>query len=222
MHSSAKSDHSLCSSKAKLFHIEFSDLHVSKEDSVKPRCDQLESQLFVAEYLADENSVFVPADVAAIVHPSQKETVRVRELRQLAWQSNGARVVETRWNLVVQALMPGAPFIAPFAMSGYRAQPDRPRPFPTPTSDLSNGARAASCAKPNFVISTEAALSPASPKFRHLDRSRAAFARRSGETPVFALAFALAPEIGPGFSPDKLQPATTPGFSPRDYQKPRR
>jgi hypothetical protein len=66
-------------SEAKLFRIEFSDLHVSKEDSVKPWCDQLESQLFEAEYLADEDSVFVPADVAAIVHPSQKETLRVRE-----------------------------------------------------------------------------------------------------------------------------------------------
>ena len=103
MHSSA--DHSPCSSKTKLFHIEFSDLHVSKEDSVKPWCYQLECQLFEAEYLADEDSVFVPADVAAIVHPSQKETLRVRELRQLAWQSNGAGLVETRWDLVVRALM---------------------------------------------------------------------------------------------------------------------
>ena len=92
MHSSANSDHSPCSSKTKLFYIEFSDLHVAKEDFVKPWCDQLESQLFEAEYLADEDSIFVPADVAAIVHPSQKETLRVRELRQLAWQSDGARV----------------------------------------------------------------------------------------------------------------------------------
>ena len=47
----------------------FSDLHVSKEDSVKPRRDQLESQLFEAEYLTDEDPVLVPADVAAILHP---------------------------------------------------------------------------------------------------------------------------------------------------------
>jgi hypothetical protein len=105
MHSPANSDHSPCSSKTKLFHIEFSDFHVSKEDSVKPWCDQLKRQLFEAEYLADEDSAFVPADVAAIVHPSQKETLRVRELRQLAWQSDRAGVVETRWDLVVQALM---------------------------------------------------------------------------------------------------------------------
>jgi hypothetical protein len=59
-----------CSSKTKLFHIEFSDLNVSKEDSIKPWCDQLESQLFEAEYFADEDSVLVPADVAAVVHPS--------------------------------------------------------------------------------------------------------------------------------------------------------
>ena len=83
-HSSTGSDHSSRSSEAKLFGIEFSDLHVSKEDSVKPRCDQLDSQLFEAEYFADEDSIFVPADVAAIVHPSQKQTFRVRELRQLA------------------------------------------------------------------------------------------------------------------------------------------
>jgi hypothetical protein len=85
MCSPANSNDSPCSSKTKFFHIEFSDLHVSKEDSVKPWCNQLESQLFDAEYLADEDSVFVPADVAAIVHPSQKETLRVRELRQFAW-----------------------------------------------------------------------------------------------------------------------------------------
>jgi hypothetical protein len=32
----------------------------------------------------------VPADVAAIIHPSEKETLRVRELRQLAWQSTAS------------------------------------------------------------------------------------------------------------------------------------
>ena len=47
----------------------------------------------------------MPADVAAIVHPSQKETLRVRELRQLAWQSDRAGVVDTCWDLVAQALM---------------------------------------------------------------------------------------------------------------------
>jgi len=101
----ARSDYSPRSSEAKVFRIELSDLHVSKEDSVKPWCDQLECQLFEAEYLADEDSVFVPADVAAIVHPSQKETLAIRELRQLAWQSDGTGVIETRWDLVVQALM---------------------------------------------------------------------------------------------------------------------
>jgi hypothetical protein len=53
MHSSANLDHSPCSSKTKLVRIEFSDLHVSKEGSVKPWCDQLESQLFEAKYFAD-------------------------------------------------------------------------------------------------------------------------------------------------------------------------
>ena len=47
----------------------------------------------------------MPTDVSAIIHPSKKETLRIRELRQLAWQSDGARVVETRWDLVVQCLM---------------------------------------------------------------------------------------------------------------------
>jgi hypothetical protein len=60
IHSSTGSDHSSRSSEAKLFGIEFSDLHVSKEDSVKPRRDQLDAQLFEAEYFADEDSVLVP------------------------------------------------------------------------------------------------------------------------------------------------------------------
>ena len=84
MDSSIGSDHSSRSSEAKLLGIEFSDLHVSKEDSVNPRCDQLDSQLFEAEYFADEDSVLVPADVAAIVDSSQQETLRIRELWQLA------------------------------------------------------------------------------------------------------------------------------------------
>ena len=73
MHSSIVSDNSSRSSEAKLFGIEFSYLHVSKEDSIKPRCDQLDSQLFEAEYFADEDSVLVPANVAAIVDSSQLE-----------------------------------------------------------------------------------------------------------------------------------------------------
>jgi hypothetical protein len=88
MRSSTGSDHSSRSSETKLFGIEFSDLHVSKEDSVEPRCDQLNSQLFEAEYFADEDSVLVPADVATIVDSSQQETLRVRKLWQLARQSD--------------------------------------------------------------------------------------------------------------------------------------
>jgi hypothetical protein len=88
MHSSIGSDRSSRSSEAKLFGIEFSDLHVSKEDSVKPRCDQLDSQLFEAKYFADEYSALAPADITAIVDSSQQETLRVRELWQLAQQSD--------------------------------------------------------------------------------------------------------------------------------------
>ena len=51
MHSLTGSEHPSRSSEAKLFGIEFSYLHVSKEDSIKPRRDQLECQLFEAEYL---------------------------------------------------------------------------------------------------------------------------------------------------------------------------
>jgi hypothetical protein len=72
VNSLANLGHSPRSSKTKLFHIEFSDLHVSKENSIKPRCDQFESQLIEAEYFADEDSVLVPADVAAIVDASQR------------------------------------------------------------------------------------------------------------------------------------------------------
>ena len=73
MHSLTGSEHPSRSSEAKLFGIEFSYLHVSKEDSIKPRRDQLYSQLFEAEYFTDEDSVLVPANVAAIVDSSQLE-----------------------------------------------------------------------------------------------------------------------------------------------------
>ena len=105
MHSSKGSDHSSRSPEAKLFHVKFPDLHVSKEDSVKSWYYQLKCQLFEAEYLADEDSRLMPADVSAIAHASQQKAFRVSEFRQLAWQSDGAWVVETCWDLVVQGLM---------------------------------------------------------------------------------------------------------------------
>ncbi len=106
MHSLTGSEYPSRSSEAKLFGIEFSYLHVSKEDSsIEARCDQLDSQLFEAEYFADENSALVPANVAAIVDSSQLEPLRVLELRQLPRQSYRAGDVKTRGNLVVQTLM---------------------------------------------------------------------------------------------------------------------
>jgi hypothetical protein len=99
------SAHSSRSSEEKLFGIDFSYLHVSKQHSIEPRCDQLDSQLFEAEYLADKDSLLVPADVAAIVDSSQLKSLRVREFRQLVRQSYRAPDVKTCGNLVVQALM---------------------------------------------------------------------------------------------------------------------
>jgi hypothetical protein len=99
MHSWIGLDHSSCSPEAKLFNIEFSDLHVSKEDPVELGCDQLKSQLFEAEYFAYKDSV-----LCQLVSPLLF-TLRVRVLRQLARHSNGAGNVNTCWNLVVQTLM---------------------------------------------------------------------------------------------------------------------
>jgi hypothetical protein len=57
-------------------------------------------------YLADEDSVLVPADVAAaIVDSSKKETLRVTKVWQLARQADRAGNVETCGDLDVQALM---------------------------------------------------------------------------------------------------------------------
>jgi hypothetical protein len=99
------SEHSSRCSEAHLFGAEFSDFHVSKEDSVEPRCDQLDTQLFEAEYFADEDPVLVPADVAAIVDSSQQETPCVPELWQLAGQSDRTGDIETCGDLIVQALV---------------------------------------------------------------------------------------------------------------------
>src|SRR5580700_663619 len=105
MRSSASSNHSPRGSKTKFFRIQFSDLHISKEDSVEIWCDQLKSQLFKAKYFANEDPGFVAANIAAVVHPSEKNTLRVRVLRQLAWHSHGTGKINTCWNLVVQTLM---------------------------------------------------------------------------------------------------------------------
>ena len=93
MHSSTVSDHSSRSSEAKLFGIEFSDLHVSKEDSVQPRCDQLDSQLFEAEDFADEDSVLVPTDVAcdASAHGGRFVAVDLLECARAQSQASSIR-----------------------------------------------------------------------------------------------------------------------------------
>jgi hypothetical protein len=95
MNSLTGSEHLSRSSEAKLFGIEFSYLHVSKEDSIKARCDQLDSQLFEAEYFADEDSVLVPANVAAIVDSSQLEPLRVPDLHMLQWSTLVTRTADS-------------------------------------------------------------------------------------------------------------------------------
>lgn len=80
MHSSANSNHSSCSSETKFLHIEFSDLHVSEEDSVEAGCDQLKSQFFEAKRCADKDSVLVPTDVSSVVHSSQQKPLGIGEL----------------------------------------------------------------------------------------------------------------------------------------------
>jgi hypothetical protein len=64
------SDHSAHRPKAKLLRIELSDLLISEENSVEPRRDQFESQFLEAKDFADEDPVFMPADVPCVVHSS--------------------------------------------------------------------------------------------------------------------------------------------------------
>ena len=107
MHSSSGSNHSSRCSEAKLLHVKFADLHISKEDSVKSWGYQLKCQLFEAEYLANEYSGLVPTDVSAIVHPTQQNAFRVNELRQLTWQSDGA--TNPIWGLPINELYTSGP-----------------------------------------------------------------------------------------------------------------
>ena len=66
LYPAANSDHSSCSSKTKLFHIEFSDLHLSKEDSIKSRRNQLECQLFEAESRASSSRAIASTALIAL------------------------------------------------------------------------------------------------------------------------------------------------------------
>src|SRR5271163_131066 len=99
------SDHSAHRPKAKLLRIELSDLHISEEDSVEPRRDQVESQLLETKDFANEDPVFMPVDVPCVVHSPKQETPRISELWHRSWQSNGTRMIQTRWRLVIQAFM---------------------------------------------------------------------------------------------------------------------
>jgi len=86
------SDHSPRSSEAKLFGIEFSDLHVSKEDSVKPWCHRLESQLFEAEYLADEGKL------PEFIYPKGILLRRVNNSGDISWHKTRIVAVGRSWD----------------------------------------------------------------------------------------------------------------------------
>jgi hypothetical protein len=95
----ANLDHSPCSPKTKLFHIEFSDLHVPKEDSIKPRCGV---DIYDVEEPKDRISNITTAYMAMIDHGSKckrcneafdyepKVTVQGKELKDL-YSSNPLR-----------------------------------------------------------------------------------------------------------------------------------
>jgi hypothetical protein len=56
-------------------------------------------------HFADENSGLVPADVATVIHFSQKKPSGISGLRQFAWQSGRTGAIKTGRNCVLQALM---------------------------------------------------------------------------------------------------------------------
>jgi hypothetical protein len=58
-----------------------SDHHISKENSVGSRPDQLESKLLESKYFTDEDPVLVPADVPDVVHLSQQGPFRINKFR---------------------------------------------------------------------------------------------------------------------------------------------
>jgi hypothetical protein len=90
---------------SKCLGIDLLDFDITKEDLVKVFADMLKADLFEAEYLADEHPALVPTDVAAVVHPSCQEALRVDEFDQCARKHHGAGLVNAAGRLVVQSFV---------------------------------------------------------------------------------------------------------------------
>src|ERR1019366_214108 len=65
----------------------------------------LKADLFEAEYFAAEHPVLVPTDVAAVVHSSCQETLRVDEFDQCARKHHRAWLVNAAGRLIVQSFV---------------------------------------------------------------------------------------------------------------------
>ena len=76
-----------------------------EEDPVYVFIHLFEPDLFVAKNFADEDSVLMPTDVAAVVHSPGQERPRVLEARYAAWEHPGTGHIDAAWRFVAEGLM---------------------------------------------------------------------------------------------------------------------
>jgi hypothetical protein len=89
------SSHDLSRPEAKRFRVKLANLNIPKIDLVEVFVDLLEAESLESKNLADEYPAFVPADVAAVVHPPEQESMRINELDRISRQQHRTHVSTT-------------------------------------------------------------------------------------------------------------------------------
>jgi hypothetical protein len=86
---------------AKGFRVKLANLNIPKIDLAELFVDLLETENLKSKNLADEDSAFVPADVAAVVHTAKHESTRINELDRISRQQLRTWLINAAWSRIV-------------------------------------------------------------------------------------------------------------------------
>ena len=86
---------------AKGFRVKLANLNIPKIDLAELFVDLLEAENLKSKNPADEDSAFVPADVAAVVHSTKHKPMRMDELDRISRQEHRTWLIYAAWSCIV-------------------------------------------------------------------------------------------------------------------------
>jgi hypothetical protein len=80
--------------------VKLTNLYIPKIDA-RTFIDLLEAENLKSKNLADEYAAFMPADVAAVVHSTEQNSLGVDELNNIARKYSRAWLIYAAWSCIV-------------------------------------------------------------------------------------------------------------------------